>query len=581
MSKVYGQNPTPAISGVRRQDEFAGSVTQQDSDQGRKQDVAQLGQTLPVVSCWREGGDGGVWISPRLVGLGFEGGYVHFAYIVSEGKTGQIRDEEIWVGQQRLYDILGGASSYGYEELPNGSKVVNQPGRLSSINQNKFVASFFDIDPGIVSKWYQQVISQTGTCTGMEFAITAENNPLQIEVEIRDDSFNLVRTNNFTINANVGTIEVTGLSPSAYNFGITVQSTNTINPTLIGTIEHYQEGDGVTPLPTYKDMTLLGIKAVFLDFFREIDNYEPVQVHAFVRDGIAVTDVRNPTAEAAPTNLYSNLVNRLMRKAIQLDDALIDNPSLALVANMNHKYNLWFNGVLETTTSFQEWIFRTSPYFWASPTQINGKYGLAPVVPLSADGTVKTDAVQPKLVMDLNQIIEGSYNMVMESSKERQDFCCVMVYKGSITRSISETKTVEVRFKEAALEGPYETHDITEFCIDIEHALRAAMYILARRRYVTHTLSVTLRAQTTQLNPGDIIQSDIEITGGTKNKYFYQVDSISEGPDGLVSLALTHFPVNDQNQSLIALAMTQELPEGEAQSGSSTPNTLSDNFVWS
>ena len=170
--------------------------------------------------------------------------------------------------------------------------------------------------------------------------------------------------------------------------------------------------------------------------------------------------------------------------------------------------------------------------------------------------------------------------MTMESSKERQDFCCVMVYKGSITQKISETKTVEVRFKEAALNGPYETHDITEFCVDITHAIRAAMYILARRRYVTHSLSVTLKPQTTQFNPGDVLKLDINISGGTVNQYFYQVDSISEGPDGLVSLAMTHFPVNDQNQSLIALAITQELPTEELTAGSSQPNTLSDYFVW-
>ena len=418
----------------------------------------------------------------------------------------------------------------------------------------------------------------------MTFHVTTNSSTFSGKILVRDlANYELVRTVTFTGDRFSDSFEVTALPPAEYRFIVEVNQADgrDVDPHLVGTIEHYRAGDGVTPLPTYKNMTLLGIKAVTLQMFRREDNFKLPQAHAFVRDGIYIDDVRDVGADAAASRLYPNLVNYLMRIAVKLDDALIDNPSLALVANMNNKYNLWFNGAMGATVSFQEWVFRTASYFWASPTQINGKYGLAPVVPLSADGTVKTDAVQPKLVIDLDQIIEGSYNMTMESSRERQDFCCIMIYKGSITKSISETKTIEVRFKEAALEGPYETHDITEFCIDIEHALRAAMYILARRRYVTHTLSVTLRAQAVQLNPGDVVQSDIEIEGGTKNKYFYQVDSISEGPDGLVSLALTHFPVNDQNQSLIALAMTQELPEGEAQSGSSTPNSLSDNFVWS
>ena len=349
---------------------------------------------------------------------------------------------------------------------------------------------------------------------------------------------------------------------------------------MVGTIEHYKlDDDDVAVPPTYKNMTLLGVRGLAYDFLNQDTNFELAQIHAFVRDGIYVEDVRSTGAEAGPTSLYPNLVNYLMRNALKLDVDLVDLSSLALIANMNHKYNLWFNGVMAATSSFQEWIFRTAPYFWASPAQINGKYGLAPVVPLSPDGTVKTSATA-LLELGLDQIIEGSYNMVMESSKERQDFCCVMVYKGSVTRSISETKTVEVRFKGAALEGPYETHDLTEFCIDQEHAIRAAMYILARRRYVTHTLNVTIRPQTVQLNPGDIVKANLEIIGGTKNKYFYQVDSISEGPDGLVSLVLTHFPVNDQGQSLIALAMTQELSGELTQGRSGDQNRSNDLFVW-
>ena len=299
-------------------------------------------------------------------------------------------------------------------------------------------------------------------------------------------------------------------------------------------------------------------------------NYLP-QIHAFVRDGIKVDGI--------DTSLYPHLVKHLMRNALGLRDGLIDSSSLSLIASMNQQYKLFFNGVMNATSSYQEWVFRTAPYFWAMPAQINGKYGLRPVVPLSGGGTVLTN-VSPKLTLTTESIVEGSYNMVMESSRERQDFCCVMIYMGSITRNISETKTVEVRYQGKALQGPYETHDLTDFCVDQEHAIRAAMYILARRRYVTHTLSVTLKPQSVQLNPGDVVQANIQISGGTKNIYYYQVDSISEGPDGLVSLEMTHFPVSG-GQSLIALAMTQEITD-DGLPNRSTPQvgTHNDMFVW-
>ena len=103
------------------------------------------------------------------------------------------------------------------------------------------------------------------------------------------------------------------------------------------------------------------------------------------------------------------------------------------------------------------------------------------------------------------------------------------------------------------------------------------MYILARRRYVTHKVSVTVNNRAALLNPGDVVKLDLRITGGTQNTNFYQVDSISEGPDGLVSLAMTHFPVDAENRSLIANAIAQ-VPKAEVRSDAE-PST-GDLFTW-
>ena len=327
----------------------------------------------------------------------------------------------------------------------------------------------------------------------------------------------------------------------------------------------------------YKDMTLLGVKST-AEAFRPVDGPGYIiQTHAFVRNGVYVDDVRNSSTATGSSNLYPNLVNYLMRNGLKLDASLVDVNSLKLIANMNNRYQLFYNGVMQTTTSFQEWAFRTSPYFWSTPTQINGKYGLAPVVPLNSDGSVKTTGITPRFTYGTNDIIQGSYNMVMESSQERQDFCCVMVYKESTTNKVAQTRTVEVRYKGKAINGPFETHDLTEFCCDVNHAVRAAMYILARRRYVTHTISVTVNNRAALLNPGDIVKLDIGISGGTTNRNFYQVDSISEGPDGLVSLAMTHFPVDSSNRSLIALAIAKTPGENLRSDQESSTGDL---FTW-
>ena len=218
MSKVYGQNPTSAISAVRRYDEFAGSLTQQDNDLVRKQDAGQIGQTLPLTFCWREGGDGGVWISPRLVGLAFKGEEIHLTYLISEGKTGPIRDEEIWIGDKKLTDIPLGASSRGYEEVPAGTEIMNVPGKIPSVN-------FFHFYSNPLATL---VISATANCTGMEFVLQADDpgdgsifDPgYEITVKVYDakEGYNEVERKTLTFTGLTQTQGITGLPPSQYQF---------------------------------------------------------------------------------------------------------------------------------------------------------------------------------------------------------------------------------------------------------------------------------------------------------------------------------------------------------------------------
>ena len=80
--------------------------------------------------------------------------------------------------------------------------------------------------------------------------------------------------------------------------------------------------------------------------------------------------------------------------------------------------------------------------------------------------------------------------------------------------------------------------------------------ILAKRRYVTHTVSLTMTRDGSIVAPGDIVQIklDLETTDGdgVNDEYFYQVDSVREGQKGLVYLTLTHFPVDGSGVSIIA-----------------------------
>ena len=40
---------------------------------------------------------------------------------------------------------------------------------------------------------------------------------------------------------------------------------------------------------------------------------------------------------------------------------------------------------MQLTSSFSEFVTRTAPYFLMTPRQVDGKYGLSPVVPVDSD----------------------------------------------------------------------------------------------------------------------------------------------------------------------------------------------------
>ena len=170
----------------------------------------------------------------------------------------------------------------------------------------------------------------------------------------------------------------------------------------------------------------------------------------------------------------------------------IDRDSLVLANRLNERYDMYFNGVLQTTNSLAEWMTRTAPYFLLTPRQIDGKYGLWPVCPVNSANELSRDRTVPVLTVTRDDIVQGSYGRSYISVKDRRPVCLVMVYRDQPSQSVGQTVTVEVRYPGTALSGPFESHDLTEFACTSEQAVYAARYILSKRRYTTHTVSFTM-----------------------------------------------------------------------------------------
>ena len=292
------------------------------------------------------------------------------------------------------------------------------------------------------------------------------------------------------------------------------------------------------------DLTMMGI-AGDITVLRPQDGPDYfLQSHIFVEQGIDVERLTWGGTGSSP--FYGDLVNYLFEQSKILQDDQIDRDSLILANRVNEKYKLYFNGVLQTTNSLAEWMTRTAPYFLMTPRQVDGKYGLWPVCPVDGNNELSRAQTVPVITVTRDDIVQGSYSRTYISPKDRRPVCLVMVYRDQPETTVGQTVTVEVRYPGTALSGPFESHDLTEFCCRSEQAVYAARYILSKRRYTTHTVSFTMARRAAQLKPGDVIKVDLafETTDGQgiTDAIFYQIESLSEGQAGSVNIEATHFP---------------------------------------
>ena len=331
--------------------------------------------------------------------------------------------------------------------------------------------------------------------------------------------------------------------------------TTSITQTILNVIEFPDlPGGDQQVVGGLSDLTMMGIAGDVTKLRPQDGPDYFIQSHIFVEQGIEVERLTWGGTGSSP--FYGDLVNYLMNSTQVLKPDQIDRDSLILANRLNERYDMYFNGVLQTTNSFAEWMTRTAPYFLLTPRQVDGKYGLWPVCPVNSANELSRDRTVPVLTVTRDDIVQGSYGRSYISVKDRRPVCLVMVYRDQPNDNVGQTVTVEVRYPGTALSGPFESHDLTEFCCRAEQAVYAARYILAKRRYTTHTVSFTMARRAAQLKPGDVIKIDLALDttdgAGITDAIFYQVESLSEGQGGSVAIEATHFPTFGNDVSLVA-----------------------------
>jgi hypothetical protein len=313
---------------------------------------------------------------------------------------------------------------------------------------------------------------------------------------------------------------------------------------------------------TYPNMSTLSFINTIPDGF---DQWRK-QVHAFIRGGMHVT--RLVDAVTGPSDNFADLVYWMLSNTKRVPASLIDVPALQTAAEFLEANGFTCNCWITESRNYSDLLADWAPYFLLGESSKNGKKGLRSLLPINANGTINTDPIDWEYIFTEDTIIPGSIEIQYTSFADRLPFVAQMTWRQQLEDDFGIIRTAEVRFAGTAPAGPYESHDMSEYCTSEDHAVKAGAYIVARRRYVTHTIRFSAKPQAHNriLDPGDIMRVKLartaSVAGTTDHDYLYQVERVTKTLAGDVGYEATHLPIDADGCSLVALTVAAATGSG-------------------
>jgi hypothetical protein len=291
------------------------------------------------------------------------------------------------------------------------------------------------------------------------------------------------------------------------------------------------------------------------------------QVHCFIRGGVLVTRLLDSTL--GPSNNVVDLALYLLQKTSRLNAAQIDSALMMDAARFTNTNGLWYNGAEDQSANLRDWLKGTLDYFLLRSVRINGKETFKPLLPyIPATGAINTDPVEWVFTFTEEHIVPDSFEINYIPLTERKPFCALMLWRQQPTDDIGIIRTSEVRYPGTALDGPFEQYDLSKFCASEDHAWKAGAYIISRRRHITHTLTIQVKpdAFNPTLVDGDIVRVRLDrvtsVGAASVHNYLYEVDRITKSIGGDIQIELTHFPVDGELRSVVALEVDSAVGGG-------------------
>jgi hypothetical protein len=289
--------------------------------------------------------------------------------------------------------------------------------------------------------------------------------------------------------------------------------------------------------------------------------------NVFVRNGMFIERGRLLDGVVGASDNIADLVLWAWQRSSRVPPAMLDIPSLTAAAQFTETNGLWCNGEFAASANLDSWLTQLLPYFLLRKTKVGGRYGLRPLVPTNANGSIKTTAITPDFVLTEQVVVVDSLAIdYTEASARRAPVFQLLWRQQNSDTEVPIPRTLAVGDPNSP--GPFEQHDLSQFATTELHAARVGAYRFARQTLSTHTATVRLRGgtQSGQITEGDIVQLYLQVEPDRDQadvfNRLYVVESVGSAWTGEETLTLSHFPVDSTGRSLIALAVAGATSSG-------------------
>jgi hypothetical protein len=312
----------------------------------------------------------------------------------------------------------------------------------------------------------------------------------------------------------------------------------------------------------YPGITTVSFQSTIPDGF----DFWKKQVHFFLRGGFQLTRLLDN--QYGPSDNFCDLARWMLLNTGRLPASLIDTARLTATAQFLENNGITCNAWITQSSNYLDYLARWAPLFLVCESNVAGKRGLRPILPVTEANQIDTGTIAPVFTFTEDHITPGSLEIEYTSLVERRPFVVQAIWRQQLEDDFSILRTAEVRISGTAEDGPYESHDLSQFCTREDHAVKVSAHILARRVYSSHSARFTARPQAnnTAVTQGDIIRvllaRQTNAAGTTYHDYFYQVQRITKTIAGDLTYECQHFPVDDEGRSLISLAVASATGSG-------------------